>query len=60
VLIETLKSLCACLLRFPAPTEPSGRGLRIVEALARAWGTVDSPGGKTVWFTLPSQAKAAA
>lgn len=48
------------VLRFPAPTEPSGRGLRIVEALSLAWGTVDSPRGKTVWFTLPSKAKAAA
>jgi anti-sigma regulatory factor (Ser/Thr protein kinase) len=43
------------VLRFPAPTEPSGRGLRIVEALSRAWGAVDSPDGKTVWFTLPSR-----
>jgi serine/threonine-protein kinase RsbW len=48
------------VLRFPAPTNPSGRGLRIVEALARAWGTVDSSRGKTVWFTLASEAKAAA
>ena len=48
------------VIRFPAPTEPSGRGLRIVEALSSAWGTVDSPHGKIVWFTLPSKAKAAA
>jgi anti-sigma regulatory factor (Ser/Thr protein kinase) len=48
------------VLRFPAPTEPSGRGLRIVEALSGAWGTVDAPHGKTVWFTLASTAKAAA
>jgi anti-sigma regulatory factor (Ser/Thr protein kinase) len=48
------------VLRFPAPTEPSGRGLRIVEALSRAWGTVDSPRGKSVWFTLPSKAEAVA
>jgi anti-sigma regulatory factor (Ser/Thr protein kinase) len=48
------------VLRSPAPLEPSGRGLRIVEALSRAWGTADSPHGKTVWFTLPSKAKAAA
>jgi serine/threonine-protein kinase RsbW len=48
------------VLRFPAPTEPSGRGLRIVEALSLAWGTADSPHGKTVWFTVPSQAEAAA
>ena len=48
------------VLRSPGPLEPSGRGLRIVEALARAWGTVDSPHGKSVWFTLPSKAQAAA
>jgi anti-sigma regulatory factor (Ser/Thr protein kinase) len=48
------------VLQSPTPIEPSGRGLRIVEALSRAWGTVDSPHGKTVWFTLPSKAKAAA
>ena len=48
------------VLRSPAPLEPSGRGLRIVEALARAWGTVDSPHGKSMWLTLPSQAQAAA
>jgi anti-sigma regulatory factor (Ser/Thr protein kinase) len=48
------------VLRSPTPIEPSGRGLRIVEALSRAWGTVDSARGKTVWFTLPSKAKAAA
>jgi len=48
------------VLRFPAPTEPSGRGLRIVEALSLTWGTADSPRGKTVWFTVPSKAEAAA
>jgi anti-sigma regulatory factor (Ser/Thr protein kinase) len=48
------------VLRSPTPIEPSGRGLRIVDALARAWGSVDSPDGKTVWFTLPSEAEAAA
>ena len=50
----------APLLRTPALIEPSGRGLRIVEALSRAWGTADSPPGKIVWFTLASKAKAAA
>jgi anti-sigma regulatory factor (Ser/Thr protein kinase) len=45
-------------VRSPAPTEPSGRGLRIVEALADAWGVVPAPGaavGKTVWFTIALQ-----
>jgi anti-sigma regulatory factor (Ser/Thr protein kinase) len=48
------------VLRSPTPIEPSGRGLRIVDALSRAWGSVDSPDGKTVWFTLRSNAEAAA
>jgi anti-sigma regulatory factor (Ser/Thr protein kinase) len=37
----------------PAPREPSGRGLRIVEAMADAWGVVPGSEGKAVWFTLP-------
>jgi serine/threonine-protein kinase RsbW len=48
------------VLRSPTPIEPTGRGLLIVEALSRAWGTVDLPRGKTVWFTLRSKAEAAA
>jgi anti-sigma regulatory factor (Ser/Thr protein kinase) len=37
----------------PAPQEPSGRGLRIVEAMADAWGVVPGSDGKAVWFTVP-------
>ncbi len=42
------------VVRTPDPTEPSGRGLQIVAALADEWGIVPSPSGpgKTVWFTL--------
>lgn len=37
----------------PTPTEPSGRGLQIVAALAHDWGTsTNETGGHTVWFTL--------
>jgi anti-sigma regulatory factor (Ser/Thr protein kinase) len=43
-------------LRSPTPHEPSGRGLRIVEALSAQWGITPSPPGKTVWFTLPRSA----
>ncbi len=37
----------------PAPDRPRGRGLRIVESLADAWGIEVQHGhpGKTVWFT---------
>lgn len=36
----------------PTPSEPSGRGLLIVEAMARRWGVSCEPPGKVVWFTL--------
>ena len=40
-------------MRSPQPTDPSGRGLRIVDALAAAWGVEHrSAQGKTVWFTV--------
>jgi signal transduction histidine kinase len=39
--------------RSPRPTEPGGRGLRIVDTLAREWGVVRTSPGKTVWFTVP-------
>ncbi len=38
--------------RSPKPEEPSGRGLRIVEAMSDSWGITPSPTGKTVWFAL--------
>lgn len=44
----------------PKPSEPGGRGLRIVGAVATGWGTRPDPaGGKTVWFRLPLPAGAA-
>jgi anti-sigma regulatory factor (Ser/Thr protein kinase) len=37
----------------PAPTDPSGRGLKIIDMLAARWGVrPDEPKGKTVWFTI--------
>jgi anti-sigma regulatory factor (Ser/Thr protein kinase) len=36
----------------PSPREPSGRGLRIVEAMSRHWGVIAEPNGKVVWFTI--------
>ena len=39
-------------LRSPSPTEPTGRGLRIVEAMSDSWGIIPRPQGKTVWFTV--------
>lgn len=40
-------------VRHPAPTDPSGRGLQIVDMLATNWGVeVLAGAGKTVWFSL--------
>jgi anti-sigma regulatory factor (Ser/Thr protein kinase) len=44
--------------RSPTPSERTGRGLRIVEAMSETWGIELSPSGKTVWFTVPQQARA--
>ena len=40
----------------PTPRERTGRGLRIVEAMADSWGIEPSSRGKTVWFTVPQRA----
>jgi serine/threonine-protein kinase RsbW len=42
------------VVRSPRPTEPTGRGLRIVRALADTWGIARTgrDGHKTVWFTV--------
>jgi PAS domain S-box-containing protein len=41
---------------MPAPPEESGRGLTLVEALATTWGARPASTGKTVWFTLTTDA----
>ena len=47
--------------RSPRPTEPSGRGLQIVDTLSTDWGYEQSADiGKTVWFTLDIRAAAPA
>lgn len=41
------------VLRSPAPTDPDGRGLQIIDMLAAAWGVERlEDGGKTVWFSV--------
>ena len=40
-------------MRDGAPTAVSGRGLRLVAAVARDWGVELGPDGKTVWAELP-------
>lgn len=46
------------MLRSPAISERSGRGLRIVQALSDDWGSIPATHGKMVWFTLPTRAHA--
>lgn len=36
----------------PSPTDPHGRGLLVVDALARRWGCVQTGAGKSVWAEL--------
>ena len=47
-------------MQSPAPEDPSGRGLRIVEAMASSWGVAPFSSGKVVWFTLAQPRRAAA
>jgi serine/threonine-protein kinase RsbW len=39
-------------MRRARPTEPSGRGLSIVDRLSSRWGVSEKGPGTTVWFTL--------
>ena len=44
-------------MRSPKPTDPSGRGLKIIDMLSAGWGVRSgSATGKTVWFTVPDTA----
>jgi signal transduction histidine kinase len=45
-------------LATPSPDATSGRGLLIVDLLARAWGTRPEPGGgKTVWAEFEARSR---
>lgn len=46
-------------MRSPQPTDPSGRGLKIIDMLATGWGVrAGERAGKTVWFIVPETAPA--
>lgn len=48
-------------MRSPKPTDPSGRGLKIIDMLSSDWGVEQSANaGKTVWFTVPDSAASSA
>ncbi|MBV6696744.1 ATP-binding protein [Kitasatospora aureofaciens] len=39
---------------YADPGRPGGHGLRVVDRLARAWGSVPEGDGKLVWLEVPS------
>jgi anti-sigma regulatory factor (Ser/Thr protein kinase) len=40
-------------MRHPGPSDPTGRGLQIIDMLSTGWGVEELPGeGKMVWFAL--------
>lgn len=41
------------VVRDGGPGAPSGRGLRLVDMVARDWGVETAPDGKTIWADLP-------
>ncbi|MEX0864142.1 MAG: ATP-binding protein [Acidimicrobiia bacterium] len=43
------------ITREYAPSQPTGRGLMIVESLADRWGVTPDHDGKTVWFEIDYQ-----
>ena len=45
------------VLRTPRPSDPGGRGLRIVDELALRWGVQPRRTGKCVWFELARTAE---
>jgi serine/threonine-protein kinase RsbW len=48
-------------MRSPEPTDPSGRGLKIIDMLSAGWGVQSADShGKTVWFTISDVAPAVA
>ena len=46
------------VVRSPALSEPTGRGLQLVQLMSEGWGVTRGPGrtGKTVWFTILAEA----
>jgi serine/threonine-protein kinase RsbW len=48
-------------MRSPEPTDPSGRGLKIIDMLSAGWGVQSgATPGKTVWFTISDATPAVA
>lgn len=43
-------------IRYAGPTDLSGRGLQLVDDLARGWGSSTTAGETSVWFEVPANA----
>lgn len=47
---------CRPTMRQPSPDATRGRGLYLLDSLAKQWGVIEWPDGKAVWFTLSAGA----
>jgi anti-sigma regulatory factor (Ser/Thr protein kinase) len=52
--VEIVNDAPEMLVALREPTDESGRGLHIVNTLARRWGTEVKESEKVVWFELPT------
>jgi anti-sigma regulatory factor (Ser/Thr protein kinase) len=51
--VEIVNDAPEMIVALKEPSEESGRGLHIVEALSQRWGTQAYDREKVVWFELP-------
>jgi anti-sigma regulatory factor (Ser/Thr protein kinase) len=52
--VEVVNDAPEMVVAFQEPSDESGRGLHIVDTLARRWGTDVRDREKVVWFELPT------
>jgi hypothetical protein len=54
--VEIVNDQPEMIVQLVEATDSHGRGLAIVDRLARAWGVETGPDSKVVWFELPTTA----
>jgi anti-sigma regulatory factor (Ser/Thr protein kinase) len=52
--VEIVNDAPEMIVALRDPTDHSGRGLHIVDALTQSWGTETTSDQKIVWFELPT------
>jgi anti-sigma regulatory factor (Ser/Thr protein kinase) len=52
--VEVINDAPEIIVALRDPSDDSGRGLHIVDALAQRWGTESTADQKIVWFELPT------